>query len=295
MDNTTIFNSIISWIVAKVLDLFFGKAKRNEEIIEIYEKRLEEKDMSIEKLRKETEKRGKERYRIIQSLKRSGLSVSKLVERYDRPLSAILISYATQKESAGAGSSRPSKFVLEELQKYNVRYLGGTDALIPPAKIPEGIKNRDDLRIWFENGILKGRYCKLKFLALIDLRDKTYWDSNLPYVQIAPKHFTLGEVLSVEDLFTEGQINRIALSDIIRDGDIGWLASYLLSGHDLEIIHKNQTSIEDKLRNPSLRQLSDESITAELSNVLAEYGIANSDQVSKAIVKEARFWSSRLI
>lgn len=260
----------------------------------MYERRILERDQSIATLRREQKKREKEKYRIIQSLKRSGLSIDKLVERYGKPLNAILISYVTQVRPNKKGFYESYKFVREELKKYNARNLGGADALIPPAKVPEWIKNRGDLQSWFEKEILKGRYCKLRFLILFDLRKRAFWNSYVPYEQKHPWNFTLGEVLSIEDLFTEEQINKIALSDVIRDGDIAWLASYLLSGNELGVIHKNQSLIEHKLGNPSLREFSNDTILSELSIVLAEYGITNPDEVSKAIVDEAKFWSSRL-
>jgi len=286
--------AIVSWVVNNILNRFFFRGRKNEEIIKVYERRILEKDQSIATLRREQKKREKEKYRIIQSLKRSGLSVDKLVERYGKPLNAILISYVTQVRPNKKGFYERYKFVREELKKYNAKTLGGADALIPPAKVPEWIKNRGDLQSWFEKEILKGRYCKLRFLILFDLRKRAFWNSYVPYEQKHPWNFTLGEVLSIEDLFTEEQINKIALSDVIRDGDIAWLASYLLSGNELEVIHKNQSLIEHKLGNPSLREFSNDTILSELSIVLAEYGIPNPDEVSKAIVDEAKFWSSRL-
>lgn len=289
-----LINAIVSWIVNNILNRFFFRGRKNEEIIKVYERRILEKDQSLATLRREQKRREKEKYHIIQSIKRSGISTEKLIERYDRPLNAILISYASQKELTSRGYYGECKFVLQELEKYNVKYLGGTDALIPPAKVPKSIENSDDLEIWFENEILKGRYCKLKFLVLIDLRKKTFWNSNLPYTQIHPKHLTLGEVLSIEDLFTEEQINKIALSDIIRNGDIAWLASHVLSENELEIVHKNQSLIEKELGHPSLRLLSNDDIIEKLSTILGKYGISNANEVSKAIVKEAKFWNSRL-
>lgn len=286
--------AIVSWVVNNILNRFFFRSRKNEEIIKVYERRILERDQSIATLRREQKKREKEKYRIIQSLKRSGLSVDKLVERYGKPLNAILISYVTQVRPNKKGFYERYKFVREELKKYNAKNLGGADALIPPAKVPEWIKNRGDLQSWFEKEILKGRYCKLRFLILFDLRKRAFWNSYVPYEQKHPWNFTLGEVLSIEDLFTEEQINKIALSDVIRDGDIAWLASYLLSGNELGVIHKNQSLIEHKLGNPSLREFSNDTILSELSIVLAEYGITNPDEVSKAIVDEAKFWSSRL-
>lgn len=294
MDIKIIIGAFVSWIISNILDRVFPRGRKNEEIIEIYERRIEEKEKSIEELKRERKKREKERHRIIQSLKRSGLSTRKLVERYNKPLNTILISYMTQVEPTGTGYYKKCQFVKKELEKYDAKYLGGGVSLIPPPKVPRWIRNGDDLKLWFEQEILKGRYCKLKFLILFDLGKEAFWYSYVPYEQRNPFHFTLGEVLGIEDLFTEEQINRIALGDIIRDGDIAWLASRLLSGTELEIIHKNQALIEKKLGNPSLRQLSNESMVSELSAVFAEFGITNPDEVSKAIVEEAKFWHSRL-
>ena len=291
-----VIGAIISWIVNNILNRVFPflTARNNEALIETYEGRIAEKDKSIEKLRKEQKKREREKHHIIQSLKRSGLSANKLIERYSRPLNAILISYATQVEETSTGYYKKCKFVREELERYNSKSLGGSDFLIPPAKVPKWIKNSNDLQLWFEDEILKGRYCKLKFLVLLDLKKNVFWNSYVPYEQKKPWNFTPGEVLSIEDLFTEEQINKIALSDIIRDGDIAWLASRLLSGNELEIIHKNQALIENKLGNPSLRELSNDSMLSELSTILVQFGITNPDEVSKAIVEEAKFWHSRL-
>lgn len=289
-----IIGAIVSWITSKILNRIFFRARKTEEIINTYERRIEEKEKSIEKLTREQKKREKEKHRIIQSLKRSGLSTDKLVERYDNPINAILISYVTQVEQTGTGYYKPCKFVQEELKRFNAKSLGGADFLIPPTKVPTWIKNRDDLESWFENEILKGRYCKLRYLILFDLRKKSFWRSYVPYVQVKPWNYTIGEVLNVEDIFTEEQSIRIALDNIIREGDIVWLASRLLSGSELDKLHKNQPFIENKLGKPSLRELADADILNRLSPILADIGISNPDDVSKAIVDEAKFWHSRL-
>ena len=289
-----IISAIVSWITNNILNRVFFRARKPEKIIDTYERRLAEKDKSIEKLTREQRKREKEKLRIFQSLKRSGLPTEKLVERYDRPLNVILISYATQVEPTGTGYYRPCKFVLEELKRFNAKGLGGADFLIPPAKVPQWIKNKNDLESWFEKEILKGRYCKLRFLILFDLRRKAFWKSYIPYAQIKPFNYTIGEILDIEDLFTEDQITRIALDNIIRDGDIVWLASRLLSGSELETIHKNQSNIENKLGNPSLRELSNDRMMNKLSTVLAEFGITTPAEVSQAIIDEAKFWHARL-
>ena len=295
MEPITIFiSAIVSWVINNILNRVFFRARKTEKIIDTYERKLAEKDKSIRELTREQKKREKEKHRIFQSLKRSGLSTDKLVERYDRPLNAILISYVTQVEPTGTGYYKPCKFVQKELKRFNAKSLGGADFLIPPAKVPEWIKNRNDLELWFEKEILQGRYCKLRFLIIFDLRKKTFWKSYIPYAQKHPFNYTIGEVLNIEDLFTEDEINRIALSNIIRDGDIVWLASSSLSGNELELIHKNQTLIENELGNLSLRELSNDAMLSKMSSVLAGFGIANPEEVSKTIIDEAKFWHAKL-
>ncbi len=289
-----IISAIVGWITSNILNRIFFRARKTDEIIKIYEKRIQEKEKSLERITREQKKGEKEKHRIIQSLKRSGLSTDKLVERYDNSINAILISYVTQVEQTGTGYYKPCKFVQEELKRFNAKSLGGADFLIPPAKVPTWIKNRDDLESWFENEILKGRYCKLRYLILFDLRKKSFWRSYVPYVQVKPWNYTIGEVLNVEDIFTEEQSIRIALDNIIREGDIVWLASRLLSGSELDKLHKNQQFIENKLGKPSLRELADADIPNRLSPILTDIGISNPDDVSKAIVDEAKFWHSRL-
>ena len=95
-------------------------------------------------------------------------------------------------------------------------------------------------------------------------------------------------------MFTEEQINRIALSNIIRDGDIVWLASHMLSGDELEIIHNQQALIENELSNPTLKELANNDILEKLSTTLHNHGINNHLSIAKAIIDEAKFWDSRL-
>lgn len=280
-----IFNAIVSWVVTNILNRVFFKTRNTSQIIETLEERLAQKEKNIELLTKEQKKRVKEKQHFVQALKRSGLSTEKLINRYDKPLNAILISYTWQE---------PPGFIKEELSRYNSKWLGGDVSLITPANIPKNMRNKDDLRTWFETKILKGRHCKLKFLILVDLKTKAYWNTYLPDPEIERIHCSIGEKLDIEDLFTDEQVSRIALSDIIRSGDIAWLASHILSKDELELITKNQSHIERELGNPSLRLLSNESIIDKLSSILNKYGIFNPEEVSRAVVGEAKFWHSRL-
>lgn len=287
-----VIDDIISWIVGKLMDKFFSNKKENEELILLRNERLKLHD-KINQLENEKENKEQEKKRFIDSLKRRGISTDKLIERYDKPLMAILISYASQKEINNKGSCVSSSFLRAELEKFNSKYLGGTDALIPPAKVPTWIKDQNDLKKWFEEEILKNRHCKIKFLTLIDLKKKTMWGKYLPYEQKKPKHFSIGEVLDIDDIFTEEQINKISISQIIRDGDIGWLASSILPEKELDELLKNQKIIEKELGNLSLRELANDSQLSKIEEVLKPI-ISNSQEVAKAIIEEAKYWEQKL-
>ena len=234
-----------------------------------------------------------EKVRILSALKRRALSINKLIEKYDKPLNVIFISYSTQKDRGRGGRIQEAHFIKGELEKYHAKYLGGTDSVIPPAYVPTWIKDGKDLKRWFSRNILRGRYCKLKLLALVDIKRKAYWDTLLPYKQTHPIHKNIGEVLNVKDLFTEQQIRRIALGEIIVNGDIAWLASTILVGDELEVILNNQSLIEKELGNPSLRNLATDSGKNDLSRVLSKF-IQHPSNVADKIIAEAKFWQEKL-
>lgn len=289
-----IIDDIISWLIGKLMDRVFPAKKENKDLAET----LISREREIGKLKQEKAELissfNQEKDRVIDSLKRRGISTEKLINKYDKPLFAILISYASQKELNDHGKLRDSSFIRVELEKYGSKYLGGTDAIIPPTRVPKGIQNSEDLQRWFEKSILKGRYCKVKFLSLIDLKRKSFWKTYLPYEQKDPIHRSIGEVLKIDDLFTEEDIKRISISEIIKEGDILWLASSILDGKELDKILRNQKKIEKSLGNPSLRELAEDQmlnkLTASLSGIVSGPGV-----VSQKIINEAKFWNSKLI
>ena len=94
-------------------------------------------------------------------------------------------------------------------------------------------------------------------------------------------------------IFTEEQINKISISQIIRDGDIGWLASSILPEIELDVLLKNQKVIEKELGNLTLRELADDTKIAKIEDLLKPL-ISKPQEVAKAIVEEAKFWESKL-
>ncbi len=286
----TIITAPIVWFISWKLDQYF-KVRRNQEIAKEYLQGLAIKDGAISErekriieLESQKEKEAGEKRQIIEALRRSGISTTRLIERYDKPLNAILISYDYQ---------TPAAFIKDELLRYNSKWLGGDVSLIPPSSVPKGIKDRDDLKSWFESEILKDRRCKLKFLILVDLKAKAYWNTYLPNSNVEHIHRSIGEQLDIEDLFTPEQMRLIALKDIVQSGDIVWLCSRVLSAEELQVVHSNQDNIEEMLGKPTLRELADSSVTGKLASVLGQY-VKKPEDVAKAITEEARFWQSVL-
>lgn len=285
----------MEWILLKIADTVFGKLvgnyleenfprlfkNKNKELLRMRESRIRELEgkRSAEKVEHE-----EERIRIINALKRKSVSTDKLIDKYTKPLNAILISYSAQEEGS---------FIKVELEKYNAKYLGGTTSLIPPSKVPKYIKTNKDLSRWFKRNILKKRHCKIRFIVLFDLKKDAFWGTFLTYIQKAPLHRSIGDVLTIDDLFTEEEINKIALAEVIRDGDIAWLASTVLDGKELDIILKNQIVIEKQLGNPTLKQLSSEKMKSQLAKLFKPF-IKKPSLIAKAIVDEAKFWDSQL-
>ena len=233
---------LILFALIALLKYFELNSVKNKSLVDYLNKRVEklEKDKSgISKSRvKDKEKFEKEKSKIIDSLKRQGVSTDKLIREYESPLNAILISYASQHVPTKNGGNKAFAFLREELRHFDAVYLGGTDILIPPNRVPAKIKRKEDLETWFEKEILKGRYCKIKFMALIDLKSKVFWKTYLPYSQKDPRHFTIGEQLTVDQIFTEDQIKKIALGDIIKKGDLLWLSSTFMTASQQKILQK---------------------------------------------------------
>lgn len=186
-------------------------------------------------------------------------------------------------------------FIRDELQKFNGKSLGSGVHLIPPQNVPRWIRNGIDLKKWFEEEVLKGRYCILKFLILLDIRKKAFWMNYLQYPQTRKMNYTIGETLALEDIFNEEQIARTTtIAKIISHGDIGWLAHKYVSEDDLVTLRLNQLSIENKLGNPTLRELAHGNYQSKLKAVLEEFNIHNSEEVAKSITAEAKFWNRKI-
>ena len=296
-----IFGPIYSWITSKFINKLFRK-KTAKEVLELNDGRLiellEKRDATISKLEIESRKRELEKSSIFQSIRRSGLSIEKLIAEYDKPINAILISTYNQRTPDGTIYGRggeDERFLRKELAKYKGESLGAGVYIVPPKNVPKWIRNRNDLKEWFEKKILKDNYCILKFLVLFDIRQKAYWMNYLHYQQRRKNAYTIGEILAPEDIFSEEWIAQTTtVAKIISNGDIGWLAHKHVSEDDLAILRLNQLAIENKIGKPPLRELVEGNYQGKLKTVLEEYGIHNSEEVAKSIISEAKFWNRKI-
>ena len=320
---------IWGWFVNKILDKIlsiFSKKKKMEKdnikILNILEqmqkeklqlqqekeklyKELEKNREAIEKERKERLKTVSEYKRLIEALKRKGLSKDVLIQKYRKPIEAILISISDQRiyEKNGWRKAKDDEkfvrnFIINEL---NAKYLGGSLWIIPPTKVPKNLNKRADLQNFFENILYKypNHTCKLNLITKINLKT-SFWKNYLRYPQKRPRYHTIGEVLDIDEIFDKEDLadaladSKISLLKPILEGDIGFFASRILQGKELEIIHKNQVEIEEKLDNPTLRELAKDDQIPKITQVLTDYDIKDPEEVAKAIVEDAKFWYEKL-
>ncbi len=300
--------SIIGWFVSKVLDKIisiFSKKKKqeiqNQSFIDllIEENRnlkqdVETKNKKIEEALSDKEKTEKDYSYVITSLKRKGISKENLVKKYSKPLPIIIFQYANQKVDG-----KNFKFIKTEIEKnYGSKNLGGALSIIPPSKVPKNLSTRKDLEEWFEKEIYskyQNAKCIISLLAVIDLKN-IYWKKDYDY---ETNYKTIGEVLEIEDIFSIQTISealalsQISIVDPIIAGDIGFLASRFMNDKDLKKIHDNQQKIEDTLKNPSLKDLATDSMLSNITTALSSY-FDNSEEISKQLISEAKFWVERL-
>lgn len=271
--------------------------QRNNGLIESLNSRItelgEEKSGVQIKMDRQAKKYRKDQNKILDSLKARGISTSKIVEKYNKPLLAIIGSYASQKVESKSGSYISKPFIRDKLLRFNSKGLGGSDFIIPPINVPNYVIDKESLKYWFEKEILKGRYAKIKFLSLIDLNKSTYWNTYLPYAQKTPRHFTISEALTIDDLFSENQINQIAIADIIKEGDILWLTASFLTTQEQSVLQANQISIEKAIGDPNVKQLATGNFENQISKQLKGL-VNNSDAVAQKITKEAIYWNKKL-
>lgn len=269
------------------------------------EQRLEKREEALSEVRgekQELEERLSDFERITQSLKLESVARERLIERYWRPLHAVIICFAEQ-ENKEIDSNKWLRDLLEE--QYNLHNLTGFTTIIPPAEVPSRLKgkqnSRNKLKEWIEEDLYgqnpnaKSTIC---FAGVVDLRN-VYSRTDYESDGRTPLFSTIDEELELENIFSEEDFskllasNGVNLSKIIEEGDIPFLASKAITSDELDQIHENQDAIESSLGNPNLRAIAEEVDLSELSEALSSY-VESPDEVAQSIKNEAEIWKREL-
>lgn len=276
----------------------------NTEVLEKMERLREEKTEVIEQKERrieEVESRLTEYERITRSLKEDSLARERLIERYWKPLHAVLICFTAQKDSEG----NTEKFIKEKLEdEYTLHPLTGFTYIIPPADVPPELKQkrntRKDIKNWIENDLYKKNpdaKSIICFAGVVDLRN-VYSRSDYALDEQTHLFSTIDEELGLEDIFNEDDFSKLLASEgvnlakIIEEGDIAFFTSKSVKASELDKIHENQDDIEAKLGNPDLKQLV-KMEKSRIADALSPY-VENPIEVAESVGEEATIWKKEL-
>ncbi|WMT07661.1 hypothetical protein NP511_01335 [Natrinema thermotolerans] len=285
----------IGWVTTSAVQegVSRDEIKGNEQALEI-EKRLRDK---LERREEEIS----DYEWMLRSLKHDNISKKRIIEKYWRPLPAIIITFYNDYE----GNKKEKKFLKYHIQENNeAEMLTANTYVIPPKGFPERFESpnkvgRDKIRDWIEEDILakhdNGKVVICQASA-VDLR-RVY--SHTDYETHSFNRKTIDQALDIDKILGENNVHRILASDgvnlsrAIEDGDIAFFLSHYVSDDELEIIHENQNEIRERLQDPSLRKIATSGFEDELTEVLSDYIDAPREAASKAI-EEAKLWQKEL-
>jgi len=245
--------------------------------------------------------------RILERIRRSlkgEISTEELIERFDRPLSALLI-YKW-------GEPSGKKLIRDRLAELGFKDIASGIKILPPSRMPEPpLKNRKDVENWLKQNVLnllpEDHKYSIVFAQLVDLR-------KLYATKYAPKEwayrfrgYTIFDKLSWEELFPIKYIRkiisrktRVSIEElIVKYFPFSFLISRFLNDKDLDRILSQRKRIIQDLKNvfqiENLTLMSFAEMDAKnLSGVLASLKIRNSHQIATDMINEAKYWKSFL-
>lgn len=267
------------------------KRELRDEKESLHEK-LDEKETRLTEKREELESQVEtvsQSDRILDVLERQGISRKMLVERYDEGIRVILMSFGHQNDPQG----KTDKFIKRKLkEEYDAEHTAMGMYVVPPNSVPEEVRDADDLEAWI-HGEIYGEYedysSIVTFGAVLGL-DDIY--TRTDYAETKGSWKTVYQAIDFgEELGNKGFVDFIQSSPIspiepIQDGDLAFFASRVVTGDELETIHRKQKEIERQLGNPNLRELADKKMRKEISETLGDY-ISKPEEVADAMVEEA--------
>lgn len=272
--------------------------------LEDKEKEIEEKEKRIEKKEErisEIEGRLSDFERITRSLKNESVARQRLINRYWKPLHAVIICFANQKDADG----ETLHFVKKQLEEnHTIHHLAGTTYIIPPASIPEKLKekqySRENLKEWIEEDIYSdypGAKSTISFAGVFDLRNVYSRSDHDPDDRVS-LFSTIDEELQLEEIFSDEDFSKLLassgvnLTKTIEQGDVAFFASKSVSTEELDKIHENQEKIENQLGNPNLKELAEKD-QSSISQALKPY-VSDSESVAESVIEQANIWTREL-
>jgi len=302
-------SSILSLILTarEVYVIIFQRREEKivEKIIEKVPTWMEEKlraaEKELVKSKKKEEKLKRVLLKLKSSIKTAGISVDEIIKEYDKPIKAILLFKFRERCKEKRKDPKPLRSRLIQL---GFKHLQSGVYILPPIRVPKEINTQEDLRRWVHQNIVSPINRNLEyvfpFVALIDLR-KTFSEKKAPEKAWGRTIFSvleIDEILPPEDVYSFLKKRHITIEDLIKLGDIVFLASSSCDEQILSKLEASKDEIINKLKNVIKKdkiRLIDiaEMDIDKLSQVLR--GIVKDDKkVAKAIKEEAIFWKKFL-
>jgi len=302
-------SSILSFIftIREVFVVIFQRREEKivEKIIERVPAWMEEKlrtaEKELVKSRKREEKLKRVLLKLKSSIKTAGISVDEIIKEYDKPIKAILLFKFRERCKEKRKDSKPLRSRLIQL---GFKHLQSGVYILPPIRVPEEINTQEDLRRWVHQNIVSPINGNLEyvfpFVALIDLR-KTFSEKKAPKKAWGRTIFSvleIDEILPPEAIYSFLRKRHITIEDLIKLGDIVFLASSSCDEQTLSKLEASKDEIMSKLKkilNKDKIKLIEiaEMDTEKLSQVLRGV-VKDEERVAKAIKREAIFWKKFL-
>lgn len=240
--------------------------------------------------------------RIRKSLK-GKLTTSDIIDELDNPLYAMIIHKW--------GEPPQEKIIRDRLYNLGFKDLGQGVKILPPSKMPKGLRTREDIKKWLKQNVLRDlpKYFKYSIIyaTLIDLR-KVYAEKS------APKEWahrfrgqTIFDRLSWDELFPPEFIRKtiqtklkVSIEELINEYlPLPFLLSRHLEDDDLvKILKKKEEIVEEIKKTFNLNRLLlidfADMDNHKLSKLLSKYGIKNSKIVAEKMIDEATIWKQFL-
>lgn len=278
-----LFDKILKWL-----------GYRNEEDFSSVENKLNEIQKEKEQLREKMEKKEDdltEYERMMKVLDNDSYSRRTLIEKFGGRTKAVLIIFSRQNPP---DREADTSFMSQNLERLNAVNLNPKTRIIPPKSVPDELKKDEGIRNWAEKEIYRGHENYRGMVCLNCVIDLKEVSSRTDYDEPGQFDRTIDQAIKLEDIFDEDEFKKyynksdISFTDLVMEGDIGFIASFVTYGGNEERIQEDKYEIEEKLGEPNLHDLADKEIQERLSEVLSEHISGDTDRIANDIIETAQ-------